>query len=664
MSTDFTELDRANLDDFATAIQREWLVTNGIGGYASSTVTGANTRRYHGLLVAALEPPLGRAVMLAKVDEAINVSGRSYELGANEFDPGVVHPQGYKRLTSVRLEGQMPVFRFQVGQMQLEKRVWMDYGKNTTFIQYTYVEGKRPLRLNLRLFTAMRDFHDLVRGDDQLRPEVSIDDSACATISSRTLEPSLHLSCTQNGTFERADEWYWNYVYRVERDRSLEFMEDLYHPLDCMARLAPNESVCLIASAEPTTRIVIDTSRALIEEQDRATTLIDKAGIDRTADPVGAQLVIAADQCLVERTLADEKPSLTVIAGYPWFGDWGRDAMISLPGIALATNRIEAAKGLLRTFAAYMSKGMIPNRFPDVGEVPEYNTVDATLWYFQALHAYLEKTDDEPLLQELLPALKDVASHYYHGTRYNIHVDPADGLVWAGEPGVQLTWMDVKAGDWLPTPRMGKPVEIQALWYSALCLLERWCLKLGEPTEELSRWRAAIEHHFYRKFWYEEGGFLNDVIDGPDGNDAALRPNQIFALSLPFPLLPVDKARRVLAVVSSELLTPVGLRSLAPDDPQYRGRYGGDFWEREGSYHNGTVWGWLIGPYLDAHLRYNGDRDSARALLEGMAAQMASGALGTISEVFDGDPPHTPRGCYAQAWSVAEVLRHWRELCA
>lgn len=664
MTTAVTELNRTVLNDFAAAIQREWLVTNGIGGYASGTVTGINTRRYHGLLVAALEPPLGRTVMLAKVDEEITVSGRSYELGANEYHTGVVHPEGFKRLILVQLEGQVPVFRYQVGQTHLEKRVWMAHGKNTTFIQYTYRAGKRPVRLKIRLFTAMRDFHDLVRGGDHLRPEVSLHDNVSATVAGPLSKASLQLACTPNGSFEHANEWYWNYVYRVERERSLDYMEDLYHPLDCTARLAPGESICLIAGAEPPAQAEVDSARALIEEQYRTGALIQKAGIYRDADPAAAQMVIAADQCLVERTLANGQPSLTVIAGYPWFGDWGRDAMISLPGIALATNRDEAAKGLLQTFAAYISDGMIPNRFPDVGVAPEYNTVDATLWYFQALNAYLEKTNDESLLHELLPALKDIVNHYYHGTRYNIHVDPEDGMVWAGEAGVQLTWMDVKAGDWLPTPRMGKPVEIQALWYSALCLLERWCLELKEPAGDFSRWRAAIERNFARRFWYAEGGYLYDVIDGPDGDDAALRPNQVFALSLPFPLLPVDKARRVLEVVTTELLTPVGLRSLAPGDPQYRGRYGVDFWEREGSYHNGTVWGWLIGPYLDAHLRYNGDKKVARKLLNGMAAQMADGALGTISEVFDGDQPHTPRGCYAQAWSVAEVLRHWRELNA
>ncbi|MYB76854.1 MAG: glycogen debranching protein, partial [Chloroflexi bacterium] len=287
---------------------------------------------------------------------------------------------------------------------------------------------------------------------------------------------------------------------------------------------------------------------------------------------------------------------------------------------------------------------------------------DATLWYFQALHVYLEETRDYKLLRELLPVLKDIVRHYYTGTRYNIHVDPADGLVWAGEPGVQLTWMDVKAGDWLPTPRIGKPVEIQALWYNALRLLECWCNAAEEPVEDIPEWRALIEQHFMERFWHEEGGYLYDVIDGPDGNDPALRPNQVLALSLPHTLVPDDKARQVLSVVTETLFTPVGLRSLAPGDEQYRGHYGGSLWDREGSYHNGTVWGWLIGPYLDALLRYNNDKAAAQAALHGLRDQMTDGALGTISEVFDGDPPHAPRGCYAQAWSVAEVLRHWRAL--
>ena len=637
-------------------------MTNGIGGYASGTVTGINTRRYHGLLVAALNPPLGRTVMLAKADEVVSVADQTIELGASEFQPDVIHPQGYALLHSVHLEGQAPVFKYHVGSSVLEKRVWMAHGQNTTYVAYTHRSGAEPLVLTVRLFTALRDFHGLTRGSDHVRPTVTIRDANHATVTSDQIEPPLHLMLTAGGRFEAREEWYWNYLYRVERARALDFMEDLYHPLDCTVELAPGESTYLIASVEPLESIERDAPRALYEERERIDALLRQAAVDPLDDPMGAQLVVAADQFLVERTLAEGERSLTVIAGYPWFGDWGRDAMISLPGLALATNRSGAAKGLLRTFGAYVSEGMIPNRFPDVGEEPEYNTVDATLWYFQALHAYLEATRDCKLLRELLPVLKDIVRHYYHGTRYNIHVDPADGLVWAGEPGVQLTWMDVKAGDWLPTPRMGKPVEIQALWYNALRLLERWCNAAEEPVESIPEWRALIEQHFMERFWHEEGGYLYDVIDGPDGNDPALRPNQVFALSLPHTLVPEDRAQQVLGVVSDTLLTPAGLRSLAPGDAQYRGHYGGSLWDREGSYHNGTVWGWLIGPYLDALLRYDNDKAAAKAVLKGLVAQMTDGALGTISEVFDGDPPHAPRGCYAQAWSVAEVLRHWRAL--
>ena len=662
VSTAITTLDSAILHDLDSAIQREWLVTNGTGGYASGTVTGINTRRYHGLLVAALDPPLGRSVMLAKVDEVVSLAGRAYELGANEFHPNVIHPQGFANLESVRLEGQVPTFRYRVGNAILEKRIWMAHGRNTTYVRYTHVAGDNALALRVRLFTAQRDFHSLMRGSDEARPEVAVHDATYAIVTSHQIESPLSLLCSKGAAFELGEEWYWNYLYRGERERSLDFMEDLYHPLDCAAELAPGASVCLIASVESLPNIERDSSRAFSKEQERTDALLQSAAVEPVQDPMGAQLVIAADQFLVERTLTGGEQSLTVIAGYPWFGDWGRDAMISLPGLALATNRSDAAKGLLRTFAEYVSEGMIPNRFPDAGEIPEYNTVDATLWYFQALHAYMRTTGDEALLRELMPVLKDIVLHYYHGTRYNIHVDPADGLVWAGEPGVQLTWMDVKAGDWLPTPRIGKPVEIQALWYNALRLLEQWCLMIEEPVDEIPQWRATIEHHFMRRFWYEEGGYLYDVIDGPEGNDSALRPNQVFALSLPFTLLPEDNAQKVLEIVTAELLTPLGLRSLAPGDTQYRGYYGGTLWEREGSYHNGTVWGWLIGPYLDALLRFNGDKAAARALLNGFAGHLTNGALGTVSEVFDGDSPHAPRGCYAQAWSVAEVLRHWRRL--
>lgn len=659
-----TTLDAALLNDLDAAIQHEWLVTNGIGGYASGTVTGINTRRYHGLLVAALKPPLGRTVMLAKADESVSVADQTFELGANEFQPDVIHPRGYTLLDSVHLEGQVPVFSYHVGQSILEKRIWMAHGRNTTYVGYTHRSGEAPLTLTVRLFTVLRDFHGLVRGSDHARPTVALHDASHATIASDRIEPPLQLILAEGGSSAAKEEWYWNYVYRAERERALDFTEDLYHPLEFTVELAPGESTFLIASVEPLERIERDALRAFRNEQERTRALLQQATIDPGDDPIGAQLVVAANQFLVQRTLAEDEHSTTMIAGYPWFGDWGRDAMISLPGLALATNRPDAAQGLLRTFGAYVSEGMIPNRFPDVGEEPEYNTVDATLWYFQALHAYVEETRDYKLLRELLPVLKDIVRHYHSGTRYNIHVDPADGLVWAGEPGVQLTWMDVKAGDWLPTPRIGKPVEIQALWYNALCLLEGWCNAAEEPLDDIPQWRSLIEQHFMQRFWYEEGGYLFDVVDGPDGDDTSLRPNQVFALSLPHTLVPDDRARQVLAVVSDALLTPAGLRSLAPGDAQYRGHYGGSLWDREGSYHNGTVWGWLIGPYLDAVLRFNDDKDAARAILNGFADQLSCGALGTISEVFDGDPPHAPRGCYAQAWSVAEVLRHWRALGA
>lgn len=664
MAQSETLLGADRLHDLESAIQHEWLVTNGIGGYASGTVTGVNTRRYHGLLVAALDPPLGRSVMLAKADEVVSVAGRDFAIGANEFQPDVIHPQGYSLLKSVHLEGQVPVFSYGIGPSVLEKRVWMAHGRNTTYVAYTHRSGNEPLTLNIQLFSALRDFHGLVRGSDDARPEVALHEAGHATVTSPENEMPLHLILTKGGSFAIKEEWYWNYVYREERARALDCIEDLYHPVDCTVELAPGEDMVLIASVESLASIQRDALDTLRKEQERSGALLQQASVDPQDDPIGAQLVIAADQFLVERALAEGDQSLTMIAGYPWFGDWGRDAMISLPGLALATNRSDAAKGLLRTFAAYASAGMIPNRFPDVGEDPEYNTVDATLWYFQALHAYLEATLDGALLNELLPVLKDIVHHYHDGTRYNIHVDPADGLVWAGEPGVQLTWMDVKAGDWLPTPRIGKPVEIQALWYNALRLLERWCNAAEEPVGEIPQWRAMVEQHFMRRFWHAEGGYLLDVVDGPDGDDPSLRPNQVLALSLPHTLVPADKARQVLSVVSQTLVTPVGLRSLAPGDAQYRGHYGGSLWDREGSYHNGTVWGWLIGPYLDAVLRYENSYETARTVLNGLAEHLTCGALGTISEVFDGDPPHTPRGCFAQAWSVAEVLRHWRKLRA
>ena len=370
------------------------------------------------------------------------------------------------------------------------------------------------------------------------------------------------------------------------------------------------------------------------------------------------QLVLAADQFVVRRSLPGDAEGRSIIAGYPWFGDWGRDTMISLPGLTLATGRPEVGARILHTFAHYVDQGMLPNRFPDEDEAPEYNTVDATLWYFEALRAYLAATSDEMLVNDLYPVLRDIVDWHQRGTRYGIQLDPEDGLLYAGQEGVQLTWMDAKVDGWVVTPRMGKAVEVNALWYNALRIMAEFARCLGKETQTYEDLADRTAEGFVR-FWNGERGYCYDVIDGPDGDDPALRPNQLLAVSLEYSPLAAAQQRAVVDACARQLLTSHGLRSLAPDDPAYMGHYGGDRRQRDAAYHQGTVWGWLIGPFVQAHMRVYGDREQARSFLRPLLQHLGGHGLGSLSEIFDGDAPFSPRGCTAQAWTVAEVLRAW-----
>jgi predicted glycogen debranching enzyme len=447
--------------------------------------------------------------------------------------------------------------------------------------------------------------------------------------------------------------WYWRFFHRVEHERGLNAVEDLYLPGLWRSDLKPGESMTIIATTEEIATVDLEIDRALQRERARQTELSKNA-----PDEFTKRLYLAADQFIVRRQVDDQWLN-TIIAGYHWFGDWGRDTMIALEGLTLTTGRFVDAKNILRAFGRFVDQGMLPNRFPDVGveAAPiEYNTVDATLWYFHALARYLVVTQDEPLLRELFPILESIIDWHLKGTRYNIRVDPTDGLVWAGQMGVQLTWMDAKVGDWVVTPRIGKPVEINALWYSALKSMDTWSATVGRYSTRYADLLTRVRISFDR-FWYAEGKYLYDVIDAPSGNDASLRPNQLFALSLADDLIPLERAQSILDIVTRQLLTPLGLRSLSPRDPNYRALYRGDQHARDAAYHQGIVWGWLIGVYVDAHLHIYNDRSAARALLEPFRAHLSEAGLGSISEIFEAEPPFRPVGCIAQAWSVAEVLR-------
>ncbi len=632
------------------ACQREWLETNGIGGYASSTIVGLNTRRYHGLLVAAAKPPVGRAVLLSKIDETLVLDGARIELGCNRF-PGVTHPAGHLYMKEFRRDP-FPVFVYAANGFVLEKSVFMMHGENSTVIQYELHApvGARPGKwaLELRPFLAFRDYHSLTHENAAINAAF---ESASGLVTMRPYSglPPLHVAHTP-GELRASGDWYRRFEYAAEQQRGLDYQEDLFQPFVLTFDLTQNPRPSLIASTEP--RAIESAAAARTAETERRQKLVAAAP---SSDSFFQELVAAADQFIVQRGEFH-----SVIAGYHWFSDWGRDAMITLPGLTLVTQRPEVAKSILLAFAAYVDRGMLPNRFPDAGETPEYNTVDATLWFFEAVRALMAFTGDREFVREKLYAvLADIISWHERGTRYGIHVD-SDGLLAAGAPGVQLTWMDAKVGDWVVTPRRGKPVEIQALWYNALRVMEELAGAFGHDA---SHFRTLAEHareSFQNLFWNESAGCLYDVVDG-EQRDGSVRPNQVFAVSLPHGMLPRDRAVRVVETVKQRLLTPYGLRSLAPGDPQYRGRYEGDVHSRDGAYHQGTVWPWLLGPFLMAYLEVN-DRSpdacrQAQRWLAEFRRYIDDEGVGQIPEIFDGDPPQRSGGCIAQAWSVAELLR-------
>jgi len=653
---------------------REWLVTNGMGSYASGTVAGLLTRRYHGLLIAALRPPLGRTLLLTKLDETATYDDRAYPLFANRWAGDQVGPSGFHHLERFHLEGTTPVWTFACADALLEKRVWMQPGANTTYIHYNLRRASAPLALSIKALVNYRDHHGSTQADDwHMRVE-----PVPQGLEVRAFEGAhpFHLLSDQVQATPHHD-WYRDYLLSLEAYRGLDTLDDHLYAGHFGARLNPGESLTLVASTDA--RPNLDGASAYAERQAYERELMEEADLLATPNrttikstapgeaeaksgPTAIEhLVLAADQFIVRRPLPDDPNGRSVIAGYPWFGDWGRDTMISLPGLTLTTGRYEIAARVLRTFARFVDRGMLPNRFPDAGETPEYNTADATLWYFEAIRAYHHATGDDSLLRELFPVLQEIIDWHQRGTRYRIHVDPADGLLYAGEQGVQLTWMDARVDDWVVTPRIGKPVEINALWYNALCSMAGFARRLGEPAD---RYQAPAEqaHNGFTRFWNDAAGYCYDVIDGPGGADPALRPNQLFAASLPHSPLTPGQQRAIVGVCARHLLTPHGLRSLAPDDPAYVAHYGGDQRQRDGAYHQGTVWSWLIGPFVTAHLRVYGDPDLARSFLQPLIYHLADHGVGSISEIFDADPPHTPRGCIAQAWSVGELLRAWEML--
>jgi len=633
--------------DFDRAVSKEWLETDGLGGYACSTIIGANTRRYHGLLIAALRPPTERTLLLSKLEETLAVGDLEYDLSCNQY-PGAIHPQGHLHLRTFRLDP-FPTFVYEVGSgVRLEKTVAMCHGRGLTIVRYRLVAGGGTVGLIVRPLVNCRNHHHLTRENPHFSTAAQVSGAKdVVTLQPYPHAPALHLYVS-GSYFEPWGHWYHNFEYREEAARGLDYREDQYSPGFFTVELEEGDACYVLASTEPPRGA--DPEALLAGERRRRAALAPA-----WAEEGLRTLARSADAFLVGAPEAGAGQPHGVIAGYPWFEVWGRDTMISLPGLTLVTGRPQAAASVLRAFARQASQGMIPNRIPDRGEQPDYNTVDATLWMFWAAHKHLDYTGDRELVEgELLPLLLDIIEWHMRGTRYGIGV-AEDGLLRAGGRGTQLTWMDAKVGDWVVTPRHGKPVEVNALWHHALRFVEGLGARhAGPPAEEVRR-------RFEERFWNEEVGHLNDVVDGDAPADASLRPNQIIAVSLPYPALEGERARQVVDLVRRHLLTPYGLRTLSPHDPRYCGRYEGDVRQRDGAYHQGTVWAWLLGPFLTAYVRTAPNpaaaRREARRWLAPLWDHLQEAGLGHVSEIFDGDPPHRPRGCIAQAWSTAEVLR-------
>ena len=652
-----TSLPTDVLQNWDESSRREWLITNGLGGYGSASVSGANTRRYHGLLVPAFSPPLGRAVLLSKVEEEVRVEDQLYQLSANKY-PSVVQPQGFRHLTYY---GTRPVptftYVFHEDTVVLEKRLWMAHGRNTVYVQYTLVKAPEPVRLGLVPLVAYKDYHTEQHRYDGFTGETTFEPEGRIQFVAFPDAHPLFLSMLPPFAFSDHSGWFFNFEHPREQERGLDFTEDLYCPGRYDGPLAPGQTVTLIATVETDAP---DAAEAAWEaELSRRRSLLKRANVPE-GDTAREALTLAADQFLVEKT--DRVARATIMAGYPWFTDWGRDTMIALPGLCLTTGRHAVAREILTSFAEAVHNGLLPNRFSDSGAGAEYNTVDASLWFFHAVYAYAQASGDwDFATREMLPVLETILDAHVVGTDYNIGVDPSDGLLHAGQPGVQLTWMDAKVGDWVVTPRTGKPVEINALWHNALCVTADLVARTGDAAraDDLRGRATQVKASFLAAFRNPATDTLFDVI-GPDGQaDASIRPNQVFAVSLPFPVADGSVAKAVVDQVTALLLTPYGLRTLAPSSPGYRPVYApGDQTFRDGAYHQGTVWPWLLGAFADAHLKVYGDKAKTRALFDSLLTDgLCDYGVGTLPEIADGDLPHIANGCIAQAWSVGEVLR-------
>lgn len=642
-------IDARRCRDLERALSLEWLETNGRGGYASSTVAGANTRRYHALLLVARHPPVDRVVLVNHVEESVESGGRTIPLSTNVYS-GAVHPEGYQYCEEFSADP-WPTWRYAGPGIRLVRELLCPRGRDLVILRWRLLdEASLPVVLRVRPMLSGRDFHAIQRENAGVRTDATINDHQ---VSWHPYEGLPAVRAFHNGQYHHGPDWYRQIHYRVDHERGLDHIEDWWSPGECVFTLTPGNAAELVFTTEALPSF--DVAQAVEVERLRREEVLKSIPTD---DPLTRRLWAATGAYLVQR-----RARKTVVAGYPWFADWGRDTFVALPGLCLVTGRYDVAREVIEAFASYVSQGMVPNRFPDIGEQPEYNTIDASLWFVHAVDRYLHYSRDLAGVRAVAwPAVKQILDGYRQGTRFGIRMDH-DGMITGGVDGVQLTWMDVKIGDRVVTPRHGKPVEVQALWVRALAVATSLADQFGETAyaAQCRQDRARATASFRERFWYRTGGYLLDVVDGPTGDDASLRPNQIFALALDDQLVTDSQAKQILQLVKERLLTPVGLRTLAPEDIRFCASYEGGVSERDGAYHQGTVWPFLLGPFVTAWVKTYGDsaavRRDARMFLDGLSEHMADGCVGQVSEIFDGQLPHHPRGCFAQAWSVAEPLR-------
>ena len=635
--------------DLDRALSLEWLEPNGRGGFASGTVAGANTRRYHALLLVARHPPVDRVVLVNHLEESLEISGATAPLSTNVYG-GAVHPEGYQYCDRFS-DTPWPTWQFTCRGIRVEREVVCPHGRDMVILRWRLLEDASPaVVLRVRPMLTGRDFHATHQENAGLRSDATMTEGQVVWHPYEGLPPvrALH-----NGQYHHRPDWYRQIHYQVERERGLEYVEDWWSPGEILFTLTPGTTAELVFTTE--TVPTLSVTQLMDAESRRRADLVRSVPTD---DELTRRLWVASNAYLVKRGARQ-----TVIAGYPWFADWGRDTFVALPGLCLVTGRHDVARQVIDAFASYVSQGMVPNRFPDIGEQPEYNTIDASLWFIHTVDRYLYYSRDLAGVQRIAwPAIKQILDGYRQGTRFGIRMD-ADGLITGGVEGVQLTWMDVKIGDWVVTPRHGKPVEIQALWVRALAVAAALAEQFGESSyaSQCREDRARATASFRDRFWYRTGGYLFDVIDGPTGDDASLRPNQIFALALDDQLVSEAQAKQILQLLKERLVTPVGLRTLAPEDIRFCASYEGGVADRDAAYHQGTVWPFLLGPFVTAWIKTYGEspavRREARLFLQGVLTHLDDACLGQVSEIFDGERPHRPRGCVAQAWSVGELLR-------